>query len=121
MAVVSVATIAWLVAYPHEGQKISISFVSNSVKYAENPGAFLGIATMFIFAGIVGLSILFQWKLAFDLGIGYCATAFLFLGTLTAMGTGVVNDPFPTYVVLFLVFGGLGAYFLKRRKQWINC
>ena len=121
MGVVSIATIACLVVNPQARPNISISFVSNSVSYTDYPITFLGIAAMFIFAGIVAFSILFRWKPAFDIGAAYCATALLFLGTITAMGIGVVNDTFSTYVALTLVFGGLGTYFLKRRDQWMNC
>jgi len=121
MGVVSIGTIACLVVYPQARPNISISFVSNSVRYIDYPITFLGIAAMFILAGIVGFSILFRWKPAFDIGAAYCATALLFLGTITAMGIGVVNDTFSTYIALILVFGGLGIYFLKRRDQWMNC
>jgi len=120
MGVICIGTLVMTAWYPQSRDKITISFISNSVRFTDSPIAFWGIATLFILTGIVAFAILFRTRLAYHLGIAYCMVAFAFLGTLTAMGIGVVNDPYATFMLLALIFGGLGAYFFRQRNEWKN-
>ena len=121
MSVISIGTLLIIAIYPQARENITISFISNSVRFTEYPVAFCAIAALFIFAGILSFLILFRSKLAYYVGAFYCFVALTLLGSLTAMGVGVVNDPTTTYVFLTLIFGGLGIYFWRNRNKLKQC
>jgi len=121
MGIISIGTLAIVLTIPSAVDKVSISFISNSVTYSDHPIVFVGICSLFILAASVGLAIVFKNKYAYDFGVLYSLIAFLFLGSLAIFRIGTVNDPATTVFVLFVVFGGFFTYRFRNRNEWKEC
>ncbi|MEO7932805.1 MAG: hypothetical protein ABIT76_06580 [Chthoniobacterales bacterium] len=120
MGIVAIGTLGVAGSNPSETQKMSVSFLTNSFSYNQNPTLFAATCLLFVFAGITGLAIVFRRSYAYDLGIVYCVCSLVFFTTLIILRVGLINHPAISITIQFLLFGGFLAYLIRNRSKWKN-
>lgn len=107
---------AWL--NTHRTAKLTISFLTNSSSFEENPLLFSAMSLFFVFSGITGLAIVLKRSYAYDLGIIYCIVGLIFFNALIILRIGLVTSPMTGMVIQALTLGGFLVYLARHRVEW---